>query len=279
MNETTEEVVRPNEPEVESALDELWDTDNDPVIEAQVEDTTTEEPKVDTPVEKEETVLDYNPLLESLSKELKYMDEEVKISDLEELKTLVQKGKDYDRKTAKLEELSKSEELQWLDAKAKENGMTRKEYIEAVKTYEKEQEKAKEQEEIEALMDGGMPEELAQKVIETNRVAKELAAEKAKMKEQEAVKERELAKEKEQERFLEAYPDVEIKSIPNEVFKEAEQTSLLEAYTRYKNAELVKEMEVLKQNLKNKETSPVSGTQTHGVTEKVDPADKYWNED
>ncbi|MDY0198948.1 MAG: hypothetical protein RBR68_14175 [Tenuifilaceae bacterium] len=276
-----EEVIenRPVEDDDDWGMDEIFNDDDTQVEDTtEVEETTeTTETEVDKPVEKEE--VDYSALLESLSKEIKYMDEEVKIADLEEAKALLQKGLDYDRKTSKLEELKNDEGLKWLDTKAKEQGMTRQEYLKAVRDFEDKQIREQEEAELQDMIDNGISEEIAKKVIETNRVAKELASERAKLKEQEAKLEDKKRKEAEDEKFLQAYPGVDPKSIPAEVFKDAEQTNLLEAYTRYKNQELLKEIEILKQNEKNKKTSPVGSTTEHGSKEKIDPIDAIWDED
>lgn len=264
MNET-EEVVRPNETEEDLTLDQMAfdEEEAEETASADAQPTETEEGTAE-PTEEE---VDLSPLLETLSKELKYMDEEVTIEDINKAKELLQKGLDYDRKNSKLEELKNDEGLKWLDTKAKENGMTRQEYLKAVQEFETQQAKAQEEAELNDMLDNGIAEEVARKVIETNRIAKELAAEKARLKEQEAQLKVKEAKEREDQRFLEAYPDVDIKSIPKEVFKDAEQTSLLEAYTRYKNQELMKELEILKQNEKNKKTSPVKATTDNGSGE------------
>jgi hypothetical protein len=236
-----------------------------------VEDTTeptTEE--VSTPVETKEE--DYSKLLETLSGKIKYMDQEVKIENIDDLIKNVQKGLDYDRKTEKLNEIENSEELTYLKEKAKESGMTTKDYIKAIKDYEIQQAKTNEENEVREMIENGVAEHIARKVVETNRIAKELQQEKLRIAEEKRIVEDAKRKEAENEEFLNAYPSVDIKTIPVEVFKEAEKSNLLTAYTKYHNQQLLKEIELLKQNKKNEESSPIKGTTEHGgvVVEKQD---------
>jgi len=236
-----------------------------------VEDTTepaTEE--VSTPAET--SVEDYSKLLEQLSGKIKYMDQEIKIENVDDLIKNVQKGLDYDRKVEKINEIENSEELTYLKEKAKESGMTTKDYIKAIKDYEVQQAEKQEATELQEMIDNGVAEHIARKVIETNKIAKELQQEKARIAEEKKIVEDAKKKEAENEEFLNAYPNVDIKAIPAEVFKEAEKSNLLTAYTKHQNQQLLKEIELLKQNKKNEDSSPIKGTTEHGgvVIEKQD---------
>ena len=64
-----------------------------------MEDTTEPVAEESTPEEE----LDYTPLLEELSKKIKYKDEEIKINDLDEVVKNYQKGLNYDTLKDKLE--------------------------------------------------------------------------------------------------------------------------------------------------------------------------------
>lgn len=230
-----------------------------------VEDTTeptTEE--VSTPAENKEEEVDYKPLLEKLSKNIKYMDEEVKIETIDDLIKNYQKGLDYDRKVEKLNEIENSEENIYIKEKAKEAGLTPKEYIKALKDYEIQQERQQEEAEVNEMVESGIAETIARKVVETNRLAKELNQEKLKLAEEKKIAEERAKKDAENDLFLQTYPDVDIKSIPKEVFLEAEKSNLITAYTKYQNQQLVREIELLKQNKKNEESSPIKGTTEHG---------------
>lgn len=220
---------------------------------------------------KEEEV-DFKPLLDKLSKNIKYMDKEITVESLEDVIEKYQKGLDYDRKTDKIKELENSEEMEYIKSKAKESGMSTQDYIKALKDYEIKQQEQQEETELEEMIENGVAEHIAKKVIETNRLAKELQAERLKLQEAEKTKELQDKKEAENQEFLRNYPDVDIKSIPKEVFADAEKIGLLSAYARYENNKLKKELEVLKQNQNNKESSPIKGTTEHGgvVIEKQD---------
>ena len=220
---------------------------------------------------KEEEV-DFKPLLDKLSKNIKYMDKEITVESLEDVIEKYQKGLDYDRKTDKIKELENSEEMEYIKSKAKESGMSTQDYIKALKDYEIKQQEQQEETELEEMIENGVAEHIAKKVIETNRLAKELQAERLKLQEAEKTKELQAKKEAENQEFLRNYPDVDIKSIPKEVFADAEKIGLLSAYARYENNKLKKELEVLKQNQNNKESSPIKGTTEHGgvVIEKQD---------
>jgi len=272
MENETENQNTPVEEEVlEVDMSDFNDDDDD---DSSLEDTkqpTDEE--VSTPAEPTEEEVDFTPLLNKLSKDIKYMDEEIVIDSLDDVKTNYQKGLDYDKKVKKLDELENSKMTTYLRNKAKESGMSEDDYIDTLEQMEVNQTKDQEQQEINEMIENGVAEHIAKKVIETNRVAKELKTEQLKLKEQQKLADVRATKDAENNTFLETYPDVNVKDIPKEVFKEAENSSLLTAYTRYQNKQLAKEIEILKQNKTNDKTSPVESTTKHGgvVVEKEDP--------
>lgn len=265
---------RPVEEEaMEIDMSDFSEEDDDEEISGSEDTEQPETEEVSKPTETEEQEVDFTPLLNRLSQDIKYMDEEIKIESLDDVKTYYQKGLDYDRKVEKLKEIENSEELTYIREKAKESGLTPSEYIKSIKEYEVAQNKKAEENEINEMIENGIAENIARKVVETNRIAKELEQEKLQIKEQQRLAKEKEAKEAEQNAFLEAYPEVNVKDIPKEVFKDAEKTNLLTAYTKYKNQQLMKELEMLKQNKTNDETSPVKSTTEHGgaVVIKEDP--------
>lgn len=271
MNEAQNESIPAEVEANETDLSTLIDNDiKNSFSEEETSQPTTKE--VSTPAETKEEEPDFTPLLEKLSKEIKYMDNEVKIENVDTLKTTFQKGLDYDRKVEKLKEYENSPEMEYIKEKAKEADMSTTDYIRELKKFEIQQQEQQEQNEIDEMVENGVSQEIARKVIETNKIAKELQAEKQKIADEKKQLELSRQKEAENELFLQAYPDIDIKSIPKEVFLEAEKTNLLTAYTQFKNKELVIEIERLKQEQNNKQTSPVKGTTEHGgvVTEKED---------
>ena len=240
---------------------DLSDFELDETMEDTIEPITEE---VDQPVETKETEVDYKPLFDALSGKIKYMDEEVKVESLDDIITNYQKGLDYDRKTKKIDELENSEEMSYIKEIAKESGMTTTEYLKAAKEFREQQAIQQEQAEIDEMVENGIAENIARKVIETNRVAKELEAEKLKIKQEQAEIAKAKEREAENEQFITAYPDIDIKSIPKEVFVDAEKMGLIGAYSKYENAKLKTELDILRKNQQNDKSSPVTSTTEHG---------------
>ena len=239
-------------------------------IEAEVDNakpTVEETPvvsEVSTPAETEQKEIDYTPFLETLSKEIKFMDEEVKFTNLDEVKTNIQKGLNYERLEKKLSDYENSKEMTYLKEKAKSLGLTTEQYIIEVEKYEVEQERNAEQQELAEMIESGVAENIAKKVIETNKLAKELNAERLKIKADKEAEVERTRKSAESEEFLKTFPNVKATDIPKEVFIEAEKSNLTTAYTKYENETLKKELEILKKNQTNKNSSPVKGTTEHG---------------
>lgn len=265
MNEA-ESVVIPNE--TDEALFSMEDLaaqeaeDNDIETVEDTTESTTEE--VGTPTETKGEELDYTPFLDKLSKEIKYMDNEVKIESLDDVKTNYQKGLDYDRKVEKLKELESSEELTYIREKAKDNGMTPSEYIKALKDYEVNQAKTAEENEIKEMIENGVAENIARKVVETNRLAKELNEEKLRIKKEQEKIESENKKKAEDDKFFTLFPNVDVKSIPKEVYQQSQEIGLIAAYTNYENSQLKEKLKLLEKNQENDKSSPIRSTTEHG---------------
>ncbi len=271
-----ENLDRPVEVEAEfddKAFDEGFGLQTPEVKEVVAQETPVTE-EVSKPAE--ETVkdeVDYTPFLETLSKEIKFMDEEVKFNSLDEVKNNVQKGLNYERLESKLKELQEGPIMSYLNEKAKSLGLKPEEYITKVKEYEEQQAKATEEAEINEMVESGVALEIAKKVVETNKLARELQEERLRIKEEKEAEALKNAKARENEEFLKAFPEVKINEIPKEVFVEAEKSNLTIAYTKYENSKLKKQLEVYQKNQDNKNSSPVKGTTEHGgvVIEKKDP--------
>jgi len=270
MNEAENQVI-PNEADA-ILIDASDFIDNDDEDKETGETVAPATEEVSTPAETKEQEVDYAPLLNKLKENVKYMDQEVVIDSVDDVIKNYQKGLDYDRKSKKIEELENSDEMIYIREKSKENGMTPAEYIKALKDYEVTQAKEQEEAEVNEMVENGVAETIARKVIETNRMAKELAQEKLNIKNQQDELAKSKAKEAENDLFLQAYPNIDVKTIPKEVFVDAEKSNLLTAYTKYENEQLKKQLALLKQNESNEKSSPVKGTTEHGgvVVEKQD---------
>ncbi len=212
----------------------------------------------------EDSEEDFKPLLEALSKKVKYNKESVNIENIDDLVSNYQKGLNYDKLQGKYDDLQTSKAETYLHKKAEELGMSVDEYIEEVERYEREQEKAKEQARIEEMIENGVPEDVAKEVIATSQLRKQLQAKENELKEKEEAVQKEKNKNKEFEEFIEAFPDVKADSIPKEVFEKAQNSSLKQAYSEWLIGDLKKQLSIKEQNEKNSNSS-VGAVNTNGT--------------
>lgn len=221
-------------------------------IEEQQTDVSVEDTKP-TETQQEQTPVEVPKV------KLKYNHEERELT-LDEVVPLAQKGLNYDKIQAKLQELEKNPALAYVEKVAKANNMTVDQLIEAWQ-------RADEQAEIQQLAEReNVPYEIAERLYkvekETNQIKTALQTEQQTKAEQEK-QQREFAE------FLENYPDVKAESIPKEVWEYRERTgkTLTDAMTWYENQQLKNELKILKQNLENVKKAPVNGVTTYGSNE------------
>jgi hypothetical protein len=235
------------------------------------EEETNEENEPSEPQEdKSDDEVDLQPLLKALSGKIKYNKEEVNVESIEDLITGYQKGLNYDKKLQELENLQNSKLEKYAKAKAEEMGITVDEYMDQVEAYEKEQERAKERERIEEMVNNGVPEETAKEVIAAGQMRKKYQQMENELKRREEALEKEEAKKKEYQSFLDKFPDVNPDDIPKEVFEEAENSSLTEAYMNWKLKDLENQLKVAKTNEKNAKASVGGVTETGPTNEKYE---------
>ena len=215
---------------------------------------------------KSEKEVDFKPLLDSLK--FKYNKEEVNVESIEELKNLVQKGMNYDKKLQELDNLQNSKLEKYARQKATELGITVDEYMDQVEQYEKDQQKAQEEARLEEMMNNGVPEDIAREVIATSQLRKQLQAKENELKAREDAQAKEQAKNKEYEDFLKEFPDVNPEDIPKEVFEDAEKSSLSNAYLKWQLKEMKNKLSVAEQNEKNSKASVGGVTETGPTNEK-----------
>lgn len=271
------ENVESNTPvtETEVANDDFFGEIDDEVIkenQASEESDETEESSEPNETEEEsketdDKEIDFAPFLEYLSKNAKYNKESVKVDNIEDVINNFQKGLNYDKVQEKLSAIQNSKAETYISKKAKELGMTPDEYINSVEQYEKEQQKAREQEKLEEMIESGVPEDVAKEVIATSQLRREYEAKKAELEAREAELEAENQKDKEYEDFLKAYPDVKAEDIPKEVYEKAQESSLREAYSEWRIAELEKQLSIQKTNEKNAKSAIGSVTETGTTNE------------
>lgn len=276
-----ENEVENNTPVVDTEVtdDDFFDDVNDEIInESSVEEASTES-ESSTPNETdkettETTEVDYKPLLEALSKKVKYNGESVNIDNIEDLITNYQKGLNYDKKQEQYENLQNSKVEQYVSKKAKELGMSVDEYIDQVENYEREQEKEKEKARLEEMINNGVPEDVAKEVIATSQLRKQLQEKENALKEQEERAKAEQDKTKQYSDFVEQFPNVEPEDIPKEVFEAAQSTNLVSAYKDWLIKDLETKLQIQEQNAKNAKSAIGSVTES-GPTQKQKPTDLF----
>lgn len=206
---------------------------------------------------------------------VKYNGEEKDIP-LEEAAALAQKGMNYDKVLERLRAAENSEEFKVLDAYAKQNGMSRQQYVKHLQSRQ-----------AEALMETEI-QELKNKHPEiTDALAQELAGIRAKEKQRELAQvERQEQERQKQEQlrpwqdFAKAYPHVkDFASLPEAVRNDvAEGMEPVSAMRKYELSEAKKEIENLKQQLQIKEKNgrnkeKAIGSAASSAAE--DPADAF----
>ena len=214
-----------------------------------------------------EQLTDEQRLLNYLNaKEIKYNGQPVKVDSLDKFIDTFQKGMNYDNLKAK-QEKSENVVMNYVTDMARKMNLTPEQYIEKVKAFEKEQEKAKIESQVQNMMDRGIDEETAKSVAETRAYMETLKNEKAEFEKQKAEMEAQKNKDKEYEDFLKEYPEVKADEIPAEVFENAKTMGLKSAYAQYENKLLKQEIKTLKQNVNNASSSVVSATSNGSSTE------------
>jgi hypothetical protein len=279
-----ENEVENNTPVVETNVaddDFFGEVDNEVINETESQDvkeaSTESESSTPNETDKNETTdteVDYKPLLEALSKKVKYNGESVNIDNIDDLITNYQKGLNYDKKQEQYENLQNSKVEQYVSKKARELGMSVDEYIDQVENYEREQEKEKEKARLEEMINNGVPEDVAKEVIATSQLRKQLEEEKAQLKEREEKAKAENDKNKQYADFVEQFPNVKPEDIPKEVFEKAQSSDLVSAYKDWLITDLQTKLQIKEQNEKNANSAIGSVTET-GQTKKQEPVDMF----
>lgn len=256
--EVDEEVMSETSDEEESqtSVDEEGDESDQPNSDSENDSKTDE--------------VDLQPLLKALSGKIKYNKEEVNVESIEDLINGYQKGLNYDKKIQELENLQNSKLEQYAKRKAEEMGITVDEYMDQVEAYEKQQEKQREADELEELIEAGTPESIAKELIAGRQQRKQMMKELNEIKAEREADRKEKAKNEEYQKFLDEFPDVKPEEIPKEVFEDAQNSSLKEAYLKWQLKEMKSKLSVAEQNEKNSQSSVGGITQTGPTKEKHD---------
>lgn len=196
---------------------------------------------------------------------VKYNGQEIELS-LEELITNAQKGMNYDHVKAERDKfVGKEDAISELEYYANQSGMTVAEYTKSLR-------EAREQSEVDNLIAEGNTEASAKELIRLKNLESKVLAEKAAKDADEAKSAQKKADaDKDYNTFLDLYKDVDLKTIPQEVWDNANKlNSLVTAYQQYELTQLKKENEALKTNQSNKEKS-VGSVKSDASTDDNDP--------
>ena len=273
-----EKIVESTPTETMESDDDFFNDVDEEIIEegesSEEETNEDSEPSETQEDNSEDEKVDFKPLLEELSKKVKYNKENVSIESLEDLINGYQKGLNYDKIQEKLENLQNSKAETYIRNKADELGITVDEYMDQVEDYEKKQKEEREKERLEEMVENGVPEELAREVIATAELRKQLQKKENELKEREEASKKKEKEEQEYQDFLKNFPDVNPDDIPKEVFEDAENSDLSSAYMKYKLKDLENQLKVAKQNEENS-ASTVGGVTETGTTQENHTKDPF----
>lgn len=193
---------------------------------------------------------------------LKYKGQESQYSR-EQVLELASKGLDYDGLRADRDRLRDNHPaLEIIDRYARQNNMTREQYLAFAREKADEAEAAPE---IRKLMDSGVPEaaarELALRRLQAQRGAQEQQLQESRRQEEQNRAQAEEAQKQADFRALVDYAKangVELKELPQEVLVNIARKGMkpLEAYLQYENAQLRQQNSQLTQNQKNQKKNP-----------------------
>lgn len=269
INDVVEDVVPEAEAAEESGIFEsAMDADDDLFIESD-ESAEADQPEEETDAEAEQPDVEEQPVEDADQwLELKHLDEVRKVSKAE-AKELAQKGMDYDRIRGKLS-----------DAEAN---------VAKLQKYEAFLNEMKgDFESIDDLIADSRARVLADKEnisyeeavgrVRNNIEREQIQKQAQQQLSPEAI--RETMRKESLQQFLQAYPDVKAKDIPQEVWNDMNITNnLVASYAKYEAKKLAKENETLKRNEKNKARSVGSMKSFGGQTAERSAFDLALNDD
>lgn len=265
MNENTEPMEMTEE-QVNAAWDET-DAADQP---AEPEQTTEQPP------EKAEEQAEAKPADQPELFTIKNREETRQVTR-DELVSMAQKGWDYDRVRQERDQLRTYRQeadpaLELVKSYAQRSGMSVPDYLDFCRKQE--------------LMASGMSQQDAERKVSFEKERADLDRQRAELNEflqkKDSIKQQAMqaqqARQRDIQQFYAAYPKVDPKSIPQEVWAAVRGgDTLTNAYTRYENQLLQAEISALKQNEKNKHRSPGSLSSNSG--KEMDEIDRIWAED
>lgn len=263
--------------QVQSAVESAWTEEESPVQETEAEAA----PPADQP-EGEQKETQAQPAAEEQQADqpelftIKNRDETRQVTR-EQLVAMAQKGLDYDTVREERDQLRQYRQdadpaLELVRSYAQRNGMTVGDYLDYCRKQE--------------LVAGGMTEQAASERVNLEKERADLNRQRAEIEAHQQrqtsvlqrAKEQSQARQKDIESFYRAYPNVDPKSIPPEVWASVRSgETLTNAYTMHENRRLKAELAAEQKNKKNAAATPGSlGGET--ADSKASLIAKYWDE-
>ena len=264
MNEETKEVIEDDDIILPDDLEDtpIDEESDEEEVETKEEQTSDSEEKPQEPEDEDKKFLDY------LNKKglIKYNGENVEVKSLDDLVQNYQKGMNYDKHQAKNEH-EDDVVISYVSEMASKMGLTKEQYIEEVKAYQKQKEEEAKEAEVQRMVSNGVDEQTARDVASIKALAEQLKLERAELQKQKEESERKANEDKEYEDFIKEYPEVDASKIPDEVFKDAKTIGLTNAYAKYENKLLREKIKTMEQNAKNASNSIVVPTSDGSPTQ------------
>lgn len=203
--------------------------------------------------------------------------EETRQVTLEEMRTMAQKGWDYDKVKTENDQLRQYREqnaaaVEFLNRHAQSQGLSVQQYLQQMQKQE--------------LLRTGMSDAQAEREIQFQREKAQVEAQKRAIDAfQQTRNSAQMEQQKKQEAFKQsvadfkkAYPDKKPEEIPKEVWAKVGQgVPLLSAYTMHENAQLKAQLAAEQQNKANQKRSP--GGLGGNLGAELDEMDRIWDED
>lgn len=188
---------------------------------------------------------------------VKFNHEEQEIG-YDEAVPLIQKGMNYDKLQERLGQLETDPSRTFVEELAQEQGMNVEEYLEAVKQH-------REQQQLDALIQQNIPQELAQEILQNKKFRDQYEAE-------QKTKQEEAAREQEFKEFFGYFQqangrnfDPSKDQIPQEVWEMKEQGMPLKfAFMQHHNQQLQSQLNTFKQKEQNTKRAPGLGVTQFG---------------
>jgi hypothetical protein len=249
FNEHEEDLILPNDYE-EGQDYHLPSDDEEDDFQEEKEDISSNEDSTPSEESEEEKMF-----------RIRFNHEDLEIPHSEAIE-LIQKGKNYEKISSRLEAIEADPRLSFVERLAEENDMSVEEFL-------SEWEEQRQQSQLEELIANNIPEELAIEIMEARQDREERRREKAEAE----------AKAKEESEFNEFFSQFELLNgrpyqpgkdiVPAEVWEaQAQGVPLKYAYLQHFNTELSNKVKILEQNQTNSTRSPVGSTTQFGTKNK-----------